>query len=66
MRSDCGGLPYMVGLDSAGRDQHICPFGLRIGGEIFELACLVATERQRGEVVAFEPDIAAQVQGQAW
>ncbi len=51
----------MVGLDGTGGDQHIGALGKGVGAKVFELARLVATEGQRGEVVALDPDIPSQV-----
>jgi len=48
-------------LDGTGGYQHIGAQSQGVGAEVFELARLVATEGQRGEVVALDPEITTQV-----
>ncbi|MCY1314322.1 hypothetical protein D9M70_649480 [compost metagenome] len=49
----------MVGLDRPGGDQGVGTFAQGVGGQVFELAQLVAAHRQRRAIVAFNVDVAA-------
>ena len=67
VRGDRGDLAGVVRLDAADRDERVAALGERVGGEVLELAHLVAAEREPGvAVLALGPDLdrAAEVLGQ--
>ena len=61
-------LPRVVGLDAADRDEGVAPLREGVGGEVLELAHLVAAVGEAGvAVLALGPDLdlAAEVLGEA-
>ena len=68
MRRDGRDLPRVVGLDAADRDERVAALRERVGGEVLELAHLVAAVGEAGvAVLALGPDLdlAAEVLGEA-
>ena len=56
--SDGGGRrqPRVVGLEAAGGEDHLRPFGQGVGHQQLQLAHLVAAQGQAGLVVALDPE----------
>ena len=68
MGCDRGDLARVVRLDAADRDERVAALGERVGGEVLELAHLVAAVGEaRVAVLALGPDLdlAAEVLGEA-
>ena len=68
MRGDRGHLARVIRLDAADGHQGVAALRQRVGGEVLELARLVATEGQtRIDVLALGPDLnsCAQVRAQS-
>jgi hypothetical protein len=57
MCGDGGDLARVVGLDASDRDQGVTALIERVGGEVFELAGLVAAKGQSGvDILTLGPD----------
>lgn len=64
MAGHAGDLPSVIGLDAPDRHQGVTALGQRVGGQIFELANLVAAEGDaRVAVLSLGPDLHPPAQG---